>query len=188
MLTLSFTSKQVGRLDESETALSEELLQKLRAGYAGFLAKVGDVQTNDKGALPRDALLSSEAMQSLGLTEMEFDRVISRLPSLRPHADGVKAKDLFQLLGSLISSQAKPPNSCVPVTGTSIEGTSEARVTWTAFDASDSTAVVGNSVGCVSVVRLEDGQTMCVFHETLLPLNGLDMPLARMSPVTVSKS
>jgi hypothetical protein len=179
---------QVGRSDESGTALSEELLQKLRDGYAGFLAKVGDVQTDDKGALPRDALLSSEALQRLGLTEREFDRLISRLPSLRPYADGVQARDLFQLLGSLISSQAKPPTSSgVLVTDTSIEGRSEARVSWTAFDASDSTAIVGNSVGCISVVRLEDGQTTCVFHETLQPLNGLDMPIARMSPVTVCK-
>ena len=158
------------------------MLEKLRAGYTGFLEKIGEVQADDRGAIPKKVLASSEAMQCFGLSDAEYIQVTALIPNV--DGECVVVKDVFQQLGHLMHVSEAPCAHTTVVTRT--DGfDSSARLAWTTFDSSEAIIVAGTSEGGLVVFHLKDGCEICRFHETMQPRNGHDMAIDRRSPVMV---
>ena len=142
---------------------------------------------DEQGEIARDGLAQSEAMQCFDLTADECETVLSHLIP-RSHKATVKAKDLLRRLGSCMdyADQAVKASDGARIEPAGADDVSTARPTpsWTAFKASNTLVAAGNSAGCIAIVRIDGGNEVCRFHETMQPQNGNDIPPLRRSPVT----
>ena len=167
--------------------MSDALLEKLRNGYAAFLDRLGEVQTNEQGAIARDDLAQSDAIRCFGLTAGECETLMMRLVPRTDDAS-VAPKVLLRLLSSCMDYHGRtakaPGDMKVEPVGAEDVRAAQPTLSWTALDASDTLAAAGNSEGCIVIVRLDGGNEICRFQETMQPKNGKDLPQLRRSPVT----
>jgi hypothetical protein len=185
------TASRVQEEAERQDELSDAMLEKLRNGYAAFLERLGDVLADEQGEIAWDGLAQSAAMQCFDLTAHECQTVMSHLIP-RPHKATVTAKDLLRRLGSCMDYDDQAVKACdvarIESAGTDDMSchmsTAPPNPSWTAFKASDTLVAAGNSAGCIAIVRIDGGNEVCRFHETMQPLNGNDIPPLRRSPVT----